>query len=222
MNNDMNIEQARFNMIEQQIRPWDVLDPRVLQLVANIHREDFMPEEYRQLAFVDMATPIGHGQMSLSPRLEARILQSLNVRPDDTVLEIGTGCAYLTALFARSAKSVTSIDIFSDFTTAAGKKLAKAGINNVNLVTGDAINGWPEYAPYDVIAVTGSVPELAYCFQEQLALNGRLFIIVGRSPVMEAQVITRINEQEFIHESVFETDIAALIGTRDYQHAFKF
>ncbi len=222
MNNTLNIEQARFNMIEQQIRTWDVLDPRVLQLVNDVHREDFVPDGFRQLAFADISIPLGHEQYTLTPKLEARILQSLNITPTDKILEIGTGCAYLTALLARSGKNVISVDIFADFIESARSNLTRAGINNVKLETGDAINGWEQNAPYDVIVVTASVPRLTPCFQEQLELNGRLFIVVGNSPVMDAKIITRINQQEFVYESVFETDITPLIGCQAPDHLFKF
>lgn len=208
----MNFEQARFNMIEQQIRPWDVLDQRVLDLVARIHREDFIPEEYRPLALADTPLPLAHGQYTMPPRLEARLLQALDVHQNDKVLEVGTGCAYLTALLAASARHVTSVDIYPDFTEQAAGKLARYQINNITLETGNARQGWSKHAPYDVIAVTGSVPVLEPYFQEQLADGGRLFVIVGSSPVMEALLITRIEKQAWSREVLFETDIPPLAG----------
>jgi protein-L-isoaspartate(D-aspartate) O-methyltransferase len=208
----MNFEQARFNMIEQQIRPWDVLDQKVLDLIGRIHREDFIPEEYRQLALADTQLPLPHGQYTMTPKLEARLLQVLDVRKDDKVLEIGTGCAYLTALLAASAKHVTSVDIYPDFTEQAAKKLARYDLHNVTLETGDALRGWSKGGPYDVIAVTGSLPMLDPCFQEQLNEGGRLFVIVGASPVMEAILITRFGTEEWSRETLFETDLPALAG----------
>ena len=148
----------------------------------------------------------------MPPKVEARILQSLAVKPDDTILEIGTGCAYTTALLARAGGLVHSVDIFPEFTQRAEPLLKQHGLENVQLATGDAIHGWEDAAPYDVIAVTGSVPILTDHFQQQLSINGRLFVIVGESPVMEALLITRTGENEWSRESLFETDIPALIG----------
>ena len=212
---EMNFEQARLNMIEQQIRTWEVLDQNVLDLIGKIHREDFMPEDYRLLALADVQIPLMHGQVTMTPKVEARLIQSLDIKDTDKILEIGTGCAYLTALLASSGKHVTSVDIFPEFTREAGYKLIRHNINNVTLETGDAIKGWDKHAPYDVIVVTGSVPELEPVFQEQLNITGRLFVITGKSPVMEAWLITRIGQQEWARESIFETDIPPLIGVPD-------
>lgn len=208
----MDFEKARFNMIEQQIRPWEVLNQEVLDLLAAVPREDFVPEEYRRLAFADINIALGHDQVTMTPKVEARLLQSLELRPEDRILEIGTGCGYLTALLAKSGRHVTSIDIFPDFTAAASDKLARHGFSNIELVTADAVRGWPARAPYDAIVVTGSVPELDTGFQEQLDLGGRLFIIVGEAPIMEALLITRVGEREWASESLFETYIPPLIG----------
>lgn len=208
----MDFEKARVNMIEQQIRPWEVLDQDVLDLLASLHREDFVPEVYRRVALADVSIPIGHGEITMTPKSEARLLQSLLLEPGDRVLEIGTGCGYLTALLAKSVHEVISVDIYPDFTDRARSKLAQHGISNVRLETGDAIQGLPMMAPYDAIAVTGSVPVLTGDFQSQLAPGGRLFVIVGTSPVMEALLITRVGEQEWTSENLFETDLPALIG----------
>lgn len=216
-----NIEQARFNMIEQQIRPWEVLDPRVLALLAQLPREEFVPATHHNLAFADTELPLGHGQVMLSPRMEARLLQALDVQPSDTVLEIGTGGAYLTALLAHSAQQVHSVDIFADFIASAGEKLAAHGITNVTLETGDASAGWVAHAPYDVIAVTGSLPLFAEQFQQQLHVGGRLFMVVGQAPSMEALLITRLGPAEWTRESLFETDIPPLINAPAAQ-AFVF
>ena len=212
MNTQMNFEQARFNMIEQQIRTWEVLDQDVLDLIAEIHREDFVPVEYYQLALADVQIPLAHQQVTMTPKLEARLLQALDIQKTDKILEIGTGCAYLTALLARSSHHVTSVDIYPEFTSEAKIKLTRHGIQNITLETGDAIRGWSNQSPYDVIVVTGSVPVLDSCFQEQLNLQGRLFIITGVAPVMEALLITRVGDNEWLKESLFETDIPALIG----------
>ena len=208
----MNFDQARYNMIEKQIRPWEVLDQDTLDLFSRIHREDFVPEDYQALALSDISIPLLHGQVTMAPKVEARLLQALRVEKHEKVLEIGTGCGYLTALLASRAAMVHSVDIFADFTQQARPKLDKYGFDNVRLTTGDAINGWPGEAPYDVIVVTGSVAQLGEAFQQQLNINGRLFVIVGSSPVMEARVVTRVGNAEFSTESLFETDLPALIG----------
>jgi protein-L-isoaspartate(D-aspartate) O-methyltransferase len=214
MNIQTNFEQARLNMVEQQIRPWEVLDQNVLDLITSVHREDFIPDEFRQLAFADVQLPLAHAQVTMTPKMEARLLQVVNVRKTDKVLEIGTGCAYLTALLAKSSTHTLSVDIYPEFTRAAEKKLVNHQINNATLVTGNAVNGWDKNNTYDVIVVTGSVPVLNTCFQEQLGLNGRLFVIVGNSPVMEAQLITRMGENEWSKEVLFETDLPPLIGVK--------
>ena len=153
----MNFEQARFNMIEQQIRTWEVLDQNILDLLVDVRREDFIPEEYKQLALADTLIPLAHGQITMTPKVEARVLQSVNIQTKDKVLEIGTGCAYLTTLMAKMAYKVTSVDIYSDFTEQAEKKLKLYNIENVKLENGDAIAGWESSSPYDVIVATGSV-----------------------------------------------------------------
>lgn len=208
----MDFDQARLNMIEQQIRPWEVLNQDILDLIAAVHREDFVPKQYRQLAFADTNIPLAHNEVTMTPKMEARLLQALAITPDEKVLEIGTGCAYLTALLAKSAHHVTSVDIYPDFTLEARDKLGRLFLDNVVLETGDAINGWPQSAPYDVIVVTGSVPVLEPHFQQQLTSGGRLFVITGVSPVMEAYLITRLGDDEWATEALFETDLPPLIG----------
>lgn len=208
----MNYEQARFNMIEQQVRTWEVLDQRVLDMMTSVHREDFVPSAYRKLALADINIPLQHEQLTLTPKVEARLLQSLTISPDDRILEIGTGCAYLTTLLAKLGKEVISVDIFPEFTREAAPRLQQHNVNNVTLVTGDAVNGWPDAGPYDVIAVTGSVPLPNEKIERQLSIGGRLFIIIGESPVMEANLVTRVSETGWSRESLFETDIPALIG----------
>lgn len=218
MNTQINLEQARLNMIEQQIRTWEVLDQDVLDLITSVHREDFVPDKFRQLALADVQLPLEHNQVTMTPKMEARLLQAVNIRKNDKVLEIGTGCAYLTALLAKSGNKIVTVDIYQDFIRDAERKLARYNINNVALEVGDAVDGWGKDSFYDAIVVTGSVPELKPCFQEQLTVNGRLFIIVGKSPVMEAQLITRIGENEWSREYLFETDLPPLIGAHATEH----
>jgi protein-L-isoaspartate(D-aspartate) O-methyltransferase len=206
----MDFEQARFNMVEQQIRPWDVLDQRVLDLLLRVRREDFVPQQYRALAFADMEIPLGHGERMLAPRMEARMLQELALRPSDKVLEVGTGSGYMTALLASLANHVYSVDIVSEFTQTAGARLSAHGIANVTLETGDAARGWDRHAPYDAIVLTGSVPVLADAFPKSLQPGGRLIAVVGELPVMEAQLVTCAAAGAYCTTGLFETCIAAL------------
>lgn len=208
----MNIEQARFNMVEQQIRPWNVLDQRVLDLMSNTPREEFVPDEYRTLAFSDTTIPLGNGQTMMSPKLEARMLQSLNVKRSDHALEIGTGSGYVTALLARSCRQVVSVEIDTIFSAGAKDKLGAQEIDNVSLEVGDGLNGWECSAPFDVIAITGSVHQLNPGFQHQLRIGGRLFVVCGSAPVMEAVLVTRISDNEWSRENLFETTITPLRG----------
>lgn len=208
----MNIEQARFNMIEQQIRTWDVLDQSVLDLLARMPREDFVPLPYRNLAFADISIPLSHGQVMMQPKLEARIVQALNITPTDVILEIGTGSGYLTALLASLGKQVYSVDIFEEFTASAQRKLAAHNIMNATLETGDAALGWDRHGPYDVIVITGSLPVFADKFQQQLNLGGRLFMVTGMAPAMDARLITRRGEVRWVCESLFETSLPPLLN----------
>ena len=210
--NQTEIEQARFNMIEQQIRTWDVLDQRVLDVMNSIPREQFVPENCRALAFADTNIPLGHEQVMMAPKLEGRLLQALAIKPDDSVLEIGTGSGYLTACLAALAQHVTSIDIMADFTAAAGAKLDELTINNVTLETADAAEGIAGDKRYDAIAVTGSVPLLQQQFQKNLSIGGRLFIITGSLPIMEANLITRVDENNWSSECLLETCIPPLLN----------
>lgn len=218
----VSVEQARFNMIEQQIRPWEVLDQRVLNLFIEVPREEFVPTPYRNLAFVDVNIPLAHDQVMMTPNLEGRLLQALMLSPRDTVLEIGTGSGYLTALLARSARHVDSVDIFEDFVKTAEDKLKALNINNVSLNTGDAINGWNMDVRYDVIVLTGSVPSLKPSFQQQLNEGGCLFAIVGEEPIMQAVLINRINEKEWDREVLFETSLPPLLGAPGRKSRFVF
>ena len=210
MHPQIDIEQARFNMVEQQIRPWDVLDQEVLDLLLELRREEFVPEQYRGLAFVDMEIPLGHGEMMLAPRVEARMLQELAVKPSDRILEVGTGSGYMTALLAKRGAHVTSVDIIAEFITTAAAKLRAHGITNVTLETGDAARGWNKQAPYDVIVLTGSEPVLAEQFARSLNPGGRLLAVVGEAPAMEARLITCAAGGACNSIVLFETCIPAL------------
>ena len=206
----MNQEQARLNMVESQIRTWEVLDQTVLDLLLTIKREEFVPEKYRDLAFADMEIPLGHGEAMLAPKMEARMIQELDVRKTDKILEVGTGSGYVTALLAKLGGQVVSVERIMEFSQAATCKLAGHGLQNVQLITGDGGEGWPAQAPYDVILLTGSVPVLSTAFQEQLAVGGRLLAVIGEPPVMTAHLITRVAERAFNSVGLFETSIPAL------------
>lgn len=205
-----DVERARFNMVEQQIRPWDVLDQQVLDLLLRVHREDYVPQECRALAFADMEIPLGHGEKMLSPKIEARIVQELKLKPTDRVLEVGTGSGYMTALLASLAAHVYTVDIHPDFTESAAAKLRRHGIGNVTVATGDAARGWDKHGPYDVIVLTGSVPVLPAAFQNTLQPGGRLFAAVGEAPLMEARLVTCITRGVYNTMDVFETCIGPL------------
>jgi protein-L-isoaspartate(D-aspartate) O-methyltransferase len=207
---EMNFEVARFNMVQQQIRTWDVLDPRVLDLVGKMPREDFVPPAYRKLAFVDMNIPLGQEQVMMAPKVEARLLQELEISPQDKILEVGTGSGYLTALLASFGTHVHSVEIIPEFSTHAAAKLAAHQIGNVTLEVGDAARGWGRHGPYDVIAITGSLPILPDSFRNSLKVGGRLIAIVGQSPVMEAKLIRRVSQASWSEVSLFETSLPPL------------
>jgi protein-L-isoaspartate(D-aspartate) O-methyltransferase len=206
----MNIEQARFNMVEQQIRTWDVLDQQVLDLLFRMRREDYVPEPYRELAFADLEIPLGHGEKMLQPKLEARMLQELTLKDTDQILEVGTGSGYMTALLASLGGHVYSVEIIPEFSASAEAKLRAHGIANVTLETGDAARGWNKRAPYDAIVLTGSVPVLPETFRNCLKPGGRLIVVVGEPPVMEAQLITCVSSGVYNANGLFETCIAPL------------
>ncbi len=212
----MNIEKARFNMIEQQIRPWQVLDPTVLSLLSLVKREDFVPAAYKDLAFADLEIPIGASgnasQKMLAPKIEARMLQELGVRNTDTVLEIGTGSGYMAALLAAQAEFVYSVDIDPQLVEMARVNLKRVGITNVSVDLGDGANGWSMYAPYDAIVISASTPELPQQFYDDLKVGGRMVVIVGRAPVMQAQLIVRMTETSFSSVMLFETVAAPLVN----------
>ena len=208
----MNLEHARFNMIEQQIRPWEVLDRTVLDLMERAPREAFVPEQYRRLAYADTTVPIGDGEVMLPPRVEGRLLQALAIGPDERVLEIGTGSGFLTWLLAQCAAHVTSIERKAALADRARANLAAHGTGNATVETGDGRRGREQGAPYDVIAVGGSVPVLEPAFEEQLAIGGRLFVVTGTAPAMEALLVLRTGEREWTRQSLFETVLPPLAG----------
>lgn len=203
------MEQARFNMIEQQIRPCDVLDGRVLELLKQVRREHFVPQAQRALSFVDMEIPLGFGTAMWQPKLEARVLQELRLMRLDNVLEVGTGSGYLTALLAAQSAHVTSVEIVPELSAMAKQHLAAERCANVTLEVGDASRGWGEQK-YDVIVLTGSTPMLPAVFQNQLNVGGRMFAIVGDAPVMEAKLIKCVAHGVFETMNIMETSVAPL------------
>ncbi|MEK7768141.1 MAG: protein-L-isoaspartate O-methyltransferase [Pseudomonadota bacterium] len=210
----MDLEQTRYNMVEQQIRPWDVLDQKVLNLLFELRREEFVPAIYRSLAFVDMEIPLGHGEVMLAPKMEARILQELQIKKTDRILEVGSGSGYLTALLAKQGEHVYSVEIVPELKAMAEKNLQAHGISNVTLEQGDAARGWPGHGPYDVIVLTGSTPVLPEAFQNSLKTGGRMFAVVGDAPVMEAVLVTCVAQEKeagvYNTISLFETCIPLL------------
>lgn len=205
----MTLEQARFNMVEQQIRPWDVLDGKVLELFMNTPRHQFVSESQLKLAYTDTALPIGEGQFMLPPTIEARMLQALDINKTETVLEIGTGSGYNTALLAQSASKVTTIEYYPTLLETAKKRLCD--FNNITFFEGDACQNWTDDKTYDVIFLTGAVTNVSENFLEKLTIGGRIGAFVGTHPAMTAQVITRVGENEWETETLFETVIPPLI-----------
>jgi protein-L-isoaspartate(D-aspartate) O-methyltransferase len=210
MTMSMNLDQARIAMIEQQVRPWEVLDPRVLETLAAVRREDFVLPTYRQLAFADLPLPIGHGEIMMKPVVEGRLLQALAIDAGDEVLEIGTGTGYLTACLARLARAVVSIDRHADFVASAQHRLGTAGVTNTRLEAADAF-AWEPGRRFDAIAVTAATAGIPARFGEWLKPGGRLFLVHGKSPVQSASLFSWRGDK--LHEeSLFETDIPYLRG----------
>ena len=215
-----NLREARFNMIEQQIRTWDVIDPTVLQLLNDVPRERFVPAEYQGLAFADIEIPLGYdsnGQLQsmLSPKLEGRILQALNVQKHQHILHIGTGSGYFTALLASLAKHVDAIEINADLSAQAAYNLAKNNISNVTLTVADGILGQPcenNKQQFDAIVYTGSSPREPAGVRQQLSIGGVLFMVLGNAPAMQATLIQRVSETGFRENVLFETCLPALIN----------
>lgn len=207
-----SVERVRFNMIEQQVRPWDVLDPRVLGIMGELPRESFVPDAYRGLAYADTEIPLGTGSAMLAPKVVGRMLQALTVGDGDKVLEIGTGTGYLTACLAALGARVHSVEIDPDLADAARRRIAALGLSRVQIETGDGLAEPFEDAPFDAIAVTGSMPteEPLAMLREQLAVGGRLFAVIGEPPLMEAILETRLPGGDLRRETLFETSIPAL------------
>src|SRR4051812_26451480 len=217
----MNLEQARSNMVEQQIRTWEVLDQDVLDLLYLVPREEFVPPAHRALAFSDLEIPLGQGERMWQPKLEARVLQEMNIRKTDRVLEVGTGSGYLTALLAHRGAQVFSVEINPTLTGFARSNLERHGADNVTLEIGDAARGWAGSAPFDAIVLTGSTPMLPDALLEQLAPGGRLFAVVGEAPAMEARLVTCVAPGEHRSTALFETVIRALVNA-ERPSRFKF
>jgi len=206
----LDMEQARFNMIEQQIRPCDVLEPRILELLKRVRREHFVPQDKQEMAFMDMEIQLGYGAAMWCPKLEARVMQELHLSRADKVLEVGTGSGYLTALLAALAGWVTSVEIVPELSAMAKQRLAARRYENITLEIGDAAQGWGDNTNYDVIVLTGSTPVLPPVFQRSLKIGGRLFAIVGDAPVMEAMLIMRAAADVFHTVNIMETCVAPL------------
>ena len=217
----MNLEQARFNMIEQQIRPWNVLDAEVLELLAVVKREDFVPLAHKALAFMDMEIPLGQGQVMLAPRVEARMLQDAAVQKHEKVLEIGTGSGYMAALLAHRAQRVISLEIKPELAQMARTNLQKAGIHNVEVRQFDGSKGVSADGPFDVIMLSGSVAEVPQALLAQLKVGGRLIGIVGEEPTMRVNVVTRTSDAEFKTSTPWDTVAPRLLNFPEPSH-FQF
>ena len=211
----MNLEQARFNMVEQQIRTWEVLDPEVLDLLFRVRREEFVPPEHRALAFADLEIPLGHGEKMMQPKVEARILQELGLQRTENVYEVGTGSGYLTALLASRARHVTSAELHTDLQERAAANLRAAAIRNVTLLQGDSARAPLAESAFDVIVLGGSTPVLPQAFLDRLAPGGRLFAIVGDPPAMKAVLVRHPAAGAFQHTELFETVVKPLVNAAE-------
>ena len=206
----MDMHAARNQMVQQQLRTWEVLDLRTLAVFEALPRDRFVPEAYRNAAYGDLQIPLPHGEVMLTPKMEGRLLQALDPQPEESVLEIGTGSGYFAACLAKLAREVLTVDIHPDFVEAAGKTLKSLGQKNVQLETRDGTRLEWLNGRYDVIAVTGSLPVYDPAYEQRLNVGGRLIVIVGKSPVMDVQLVTRTAEDAWTRDSLFETDLPAL------------
>ena len=206
----MNIEQARLNMVENQVRPWDVLNARVLDVLSRVRREDFVAAEHRQLAFADLCLPLGHGEVMMKPVVEGRVLQALELQPSDDVLEVGTGSGFITGCLASLSARVTSVDIQADFTVVAKARLQAANIDNVTLITADAVEAWQPEGLFDALVITGAVFETPARWLTWLKPGGRALVIRGQSPVQHATLLTHEGAGRYREEVLFETDLPYL------------
>lgn len=217
----MNIEQARFNMIEQQIRPWNVLDTEILDLLHVVKREQFVPAAYQNLAFADIDIPLPGGESMFAPKIEARFMEELKIRKHESVLEVGTGSGYMAALLAHRAAKVVTVEINPETAELAKQNLARAGVSNATVELGSGAQGWDKGAPYDVIVVSGALEVLPEALLKQVKVGGRIAAIVGQAPVMEASIITRTGESAWSTVKVFETNVKYLEGAPVPSH-FEF
>jgi protein-L-isoaspartate(D-aspartate) O-methyltransferase len=206
----MNFEQARLNMVENQVRPWEVLEYSVLDTLKTIRREDFVAPAHRNVAFADMNIPLGHDEVMMKPVIEGRVLQAVALNKTDEVLEIGTGSGYLTACLANLAGKVTSIDMHADFVEAAKQRLSAAGVANATLEVAEAVNGYTPAGVFDVVVVTGAVHAVPEKFVRWLKPGGRMFVVRGDSPAQTAVLLTHEGEGRYREESLFETDLPYL------------
>jgi protein-L-isoaspartate(D-aspartate) O-methyltransferase len=205
-----DVQFARRQMIEQQVRAWEVLDLKVLDALQEVPREEFVPAAYRDLAFADTSVPLAHGQSMLAPKLEGRILQALEIQPRESVLEVGTGSGFFAACLGRLARTVRTIDLYPEFAAEAAAKYARLGVSNVTAQVADAMQ-LTDVEAYDVIALTGSLPVYDPRFERALKIGGRLFVAVGQGPMLEARRVTRTGPGDWSRESLFETGLPALI-----------
>lgn len=217
----MNFEKARFNMVEQQIRPWEVLDFDVLDLLMSVRREEFVPEAYKSLALSEAEIPLGHGGSMLIPVIEGKILQAIQVKRSDKVLEVGAGSGYFAALLAARADWVRTVEIEPALVTMAHENLKRYGVENVIVEEGDAIRGWPSNAPYDLIVVSGGVPFIPETLLQQIKVGGRLFAFVGEPQLMTATLVTQVSEGNFRTESLFENAVP-MMRNAPQKSQFKF
>jgi protein-L-isoaspartate(D-aspartate) O-methyltransferase len=217
----MNIEQARFNMIEQQIRPWNVLDQDVLDLLVVVKREDFVPPACKNLAFVDTEIPLPGGEAMFTPKLEARLLQEVQLKKHETVLEIGAGSGYMAALLAHKGRAVTTVEIRPELKAMAEQNLARAGVTNATVELGNGAHGWAKGAPFDVIVISGALEMLPEAFLKQVKVGGRIAAILGQAPAMSVNIITRVSESAYETVKVFETNVAYLKAAETPSH-FEF
>ncbi|MBN2646231.1 MAG: protein-L-isoaspartate O-methyltransferase [Thiotrichales bacterium] len=208
----MNFDQARFFMVEQQIRPWDVLDPKILDLLMDTPRHLFVCEAQQALAYSDIELPIGEGEAMMAPKIEGKLLQALALTETDHVLEVGTGSGYMTALLASMAQEITTIELHRSLQDKAKSRLQ--AFDNITFHLGDASQDWDDGKTYDAIILTGAVAEVPQAFQQKLRVGGRLILVCGRSPAMSAQLITRVTETQFSCESLFETDLKYLTNSQ--------
>ncbi len=216
-----DVAHARFNMIEQQIRPWNVLDADVLSLLADVHREAFVPAAHQALAFADMEIPLGHGQCMLAPRLEARMLQDLQIQPEDKILEIGTGSGFMAALLARQGRSVLSLECIPELAATASHKLRQAGVLNVEVRVADGAKPLAGSDRFDAIVLSGSVAKVPQHLLDLLAVGGRLITIAGEEPIMQAHLFTRVNDTDLRHTTPWDANAPRLQGFAQASH-FRF